>query len=268
MDILASHRWGLIEQLEAEADGLAGRGGDTRQRAMVWFHLSDILGHGHDFALLRAGSSLAIERRLAALRRAVWRSRWRWWSPTNPAARAALLERVDAFGSALREADRATLRAALLAYRLVATPGVADEGRARLDPALVAALDAGCTARREGVGVAAHARRALFAAHLDLAQRECGSALDAAVGALDWPLGRRVVAAAVATVRLTPASLERQMRRGPAAAIRRVTGSKSQPPAFAANPSQAFFALQRQLAERRRRQRAEGGDDDSVRIAA
>lgn len=263
MDIIASHQQGLFEQIEGEALALAGSPRDSAQRAVVYHHLADSLGLANVHALLAARGSLAIEEALAAMRRAVARRAWRH----RTAWRGALEERVARFGAALRELDRTRCAAALLAYRLVATPGLASHAQARLLPELLTAYCA-CQAAR-GDATAAE-RLALFAAQQRWSEQLIGDGIEQAIVALAWPLGARPVRTAIAALRIPLTAYQRSERRGAALIERDLRRSKALPAAFAANPAQAFYALQRRMAELRRR----GADisdlspDEAVRLAA
>lgn len=262
MDIIASHQHGLVEQLEIEAASLAGRARDSAQRAIVYHHLADSLGLANGYALLAVQGALAIDGAVDRLDRAVRRS-W-WW--LRGGERAELLARVRRFGEALRELDRRRCEAALLAYRLVATPGLAEQAKARLDPELIDAL-AAC--RRGEVGP--EARRRLFLALQRWAEELLGEGIEEAIASLDWPLAGRPVRLAVEALRIPLAAYERAERRGLAKIERALRGSKALPAKFGTNPAQAFYALQRQLAERRRRAGAEYDElspDEAVRLAA
>ena len=110
----------------------------------------------------------------------------------------------------------------------------------------------------------------MFAAHERRAEALIGARIDQAVAALDLPLSGRVLCAAIEALRIPRGAYERADRRGLTRIEARLRRSKRLPLTFAANPAQAFFQLQRQTAERRRR--AAGGDDlsadDAVRLAA
>jgi hypothetical protein len=265
MDIIASHQHGLFEILEAEADGLAGRPRDSAQRAVVYHHLADMLAMNHAFALLAARAALGIEPAVEAMRRAARRS---WWRMSG-IERAAQVERVERFAGTLRALDARRCAGALLAYRLVATPGLSGEAQRRLEPEMVAAFGA-CRAARGAV--VREERRALFVAHQDWAEALVGAELDAAIDALDWRCGARPLRRAVGLVRIALAAYERAETRGLAQVEREVRSDKSLPASFSTNPAQAFYAIQRHLAERRRKSAAEGGDalpaDEAVRFAA
>lgn len=264
MDIIASHQHGLFEQMEVEAESLAGRARDSAQRAVVYHHLADSLGLAHGYALLAAHGALAIDPAIDELKRHVRRAWWR----LGAGERAALLGRVATFGEALRELDRRRCEGALLAYRLAATPGLAEEARRQLDPALAAAF-AACRSRPGGAD--REARRALFAAHQRWAEALIGDRIEAAISDLDWRLGARPVAAAITLLRIPMSAYEQAERRGLARIERGLRRSKALPARFAANPAQAFYALQRQMAERRRRAAvdyAELSPDEAVSLAA
>ena len=77
MNIIASHQWGLVEQLEAEAVALAGRGRDSAQRALVYHHVADMLGLAHGFALLSAHGALSVDAAVERMQRRVRKSWWR-----------------------------------------------------------------------------------------------------------------------------------------------------------------------------------------------
>ena len=264
MDIIASHQSGMVEQLEAEAQALSGRGRDSGQRALVYHHVADMLGLAHGYALLAAHGALGID---AAELRMERRARRAWWRLPRP-ARAALAERIAGFGETLRLLDAQRCAGVLMAYRLAAAPALGGEAGQRLDHDLLAALRAAQLARGE---CDVRARRALFDAHQRWAEAQFGERIDQAVAALDWPLAARDVKKAVAAVRIAVRAYERAERSGLKRVERRLRGSKLLPPLFAANPAQAFFRLQRQVAERRRRA-AEGDDgehlspDDAVRM--
>ena len=261
MGIIASHRLGLIEQLEGEAIALAGRPREAVQRAIVCYHVSDMLGHAHDFALLAARASLALDDALAGLDRAVARGQWR----LGRGEKEALAARVAVFGEALRAIDAERCAGLLMAYRLVATPGLGGEAAGRLDPALVAGLQSVLATR----GAASEAeRRALFDAHC---ARDAGFAgrIDAALEALAWPLGRRAPTRAIAALVIAQGEVSRIERQAMPRVEQALRRSKRMPPDFAANPAQAFFKLQRRVIEQRR---GDGADhpppDEAVRLAA
>lgn len=263
MDIIASHQSGLIEQLEAEATALAGRPCDSVQRAITCHHVADMLGLAHGYALLAARAALGLDDALARIERQA--GRWRWG--VSRAERAALTERAVQFADTARRIDAERCAGVLMAYRLVATPGLGSAAAGRLDPQRLAILRAVQQAR----GAAdREARRGLFDAHQRWAEEAFGPAVDAAVEALAWPQGGGAVRAAVAALLISSADHDRAERRGLARIEARLRASRRMPDGFAANPAQAFFKLQRQIIERRRR----GADidqlspDDAVRLAA
>jgi len=264
MNIIASHQSGLIEQLDAEALALAGRGRDSAQRALVYHHVADMLGLAHGFALLAAHGALSIDATVARMERLARRAWWR----LKRAERAALAERIAAFRDRLRDLDAERCSGVLMAYRLAATPGLGCEAANRLAPDLLAALRVAQSARGQAD---ARARRALFEAHQRWADVLIGERLDQAIAELEWPLEPRALDAAVAALRIPARDYDRAERRGFARSERRLRASKLLPPLFAANPAQAFFQLQRQIAERRRRAAdGEQGDhlppDEAVRV--
>nr|MDQ3077478.1 hypothetical protein [Pseudomonadota bacterium] len=128
---------------------------------------------------------------------------------------------------------------------------------------------AACRAHRGGA--AREARGALFAAHQRWAETLLGDGIAAAIGDLDWRLGARPVAAVIALLRIPTSAYEGAERRGLAQIERALRRSKALPSRFAANPAQAFYALQRQMADRRRRAADEFVDltpDEAVSLAA
>lgn len=263
MDIIESHRLGLIEQFETEAVALAGRGRDAGQRAVVCHHVADMLGLAHDYALLSAHGALAIDEAVAQIER---RARWAIWRLKRD-ERAALARRIGVFGASLRALDAERCAGLLMAYRLVATPSLGAEAERRLDRDVLTALREAQSARGQAD---LDTRRALFEAHQRWAEGLIGARLDAAIVAVEWPLGGRVLKYAIDALRIPLRAFERAERGGLARCERRLRRSKRLPEGFAANPAQAFFQLQRQIAERRRR--AADGDhlsaDDAVRLAA
>lgn len=265
MNIIASHQHGLFEILEAEAQGLAGRPRDSAQRAVVYHHLADMLGMSHAYALLAARGALGIEPAVEGMRQAVRQSWWR----LSGAERAAQAERLEVFAVKLRALDARRCAGALLAYRLAATPGLTGEAQRRLEPEMMAAFGA-CRAARGAVG--REDRRALFGAHQHWAEQLIGAELDAAIVALDWRCSAGALRRTIGLVRISLAAYERAEDRGLARVEHAIRGDKTLPASFASNPAQAFYAIQRHLAERRRKSAAEGGEalpaDEAVRFAA
>lgn len=253
MDIIASHQHGLAEQLSIEARGLAGRPRDTVQRAQVYHHLFQHSGGRHGYALLSAEAALAIDGLVARMERSVAR---RWW--LGPARADAIRGRVRAFGEALRELDRQRCEAMLMAYRLAFTPGLGAAADAELPADLLDAL------RGDD-------RRLAFLAHVRWVEERWGIELERAIAALDWPFGARVAARAIAALRLPVKRFERAERRGWEAAEQLILKSRALPAGFAANPGQAYYKLQRGLADKRRSERGEWADlppDEAVSLAA
>lgn len=260
MDIIESHRLGLIEQFETEAAALAGGPRDAGQRALVCHHVADMLGLAHGYALLSAQGALAIDEAVARIAR---RARWLGWRLSR-GDRAALAERITAFGETLRGLDAERCAGVLTVYRLVATPSLAVEAERRLGGDLFVALGAAQATRGQ---TDTAVRRDLFHAHQRWAEALIGTRLDAAVEALGWPFGKRTLQQAIEALRIPVKAFQRGAL---ARCARRLRRSTRMPEGFAANPAQAFFQLQRQIVERRRRA-AEGEDlsaDDAVRLAA
>ena len=260
MDIIASHRLGLIEQFDSESAALAGAPRDAVQRAIVAHHVSDMLGHAHLYALLAACASLALDEALAGLDRKA--RRWRWGF--GRAERAALAERVADFGAALRAIDAERCAGLLTAYRLAANAGLGEAAAERLGPALVAALQAVQAARGQA---SAAQRRALFEAQCDWDAR-FAARIAHALGELAWPGGSSAPARVVAAWTISAdrwAHAERRVARVERALCR----SRRMPADFAANPAQAFFKLQRRVVERQRGDdRDHLSPDEAVRLAA
>ncbi len=263
MNIIESHRLGLIEQLESEASALAGRGRDAAQRAVVYHHVADMLGLAHGYALLSAHGALAIDEAVAGMGRRARRAMW----CLSRSERAALAVRIATFGATLRELDAERCAGLLMAYRLAATPSLSAAATKRLDGDLLAALRTAQSVRGQAD---AAARRTLFIAHQNWAEALIGERIDQAIAAIEWPLSERALSRAINALRLPLPAFERADRQGLARIERRLRVSKALPAAFKANPAQAFFQLQRQIAERRR----SGADDDqmspddAVRLAA
>ena len=263
MDIIASHQSGLVEQLEAEAAALAGRPRDAVQRAIICHHVADMVGLSHGYALLAAHASFGIDAAMARLER---RAR-RWHMRSSRAERAALGQRVASFGDALRRLDAERCVGVLMAYRLVATPGLGGEAERRLDPELLDCLRAVQAKREQASG---DLRRELFIAHRRWAEEAFGGRLSEAVAALDWPFSPAAVRAAMAAVLIPARDYERAERRGLARLAARLRRSRRLSQEFSANPAQAFFNLQREVVERRRRD-ADGdhwSPDEAVKLAA
>lgn len=244
MDIIASHQEGLAEQLAREAAGLAGRDRDAVQRAIVGHHLYQHSGGRHGFALITAGAALELDRRLARLARAA--TRW-------PRRDSGLAQRVAGFAGTARAIDRERCEALLLAYRLATTPGL------RATAGGSPALD-----RDEG-------RRAAFLRQALWAEARWGERIEAAIDALAWTRPPRDLAIAVAALRLPVALFDRAEHDGWGRTERTLTADRALPRGFAANPGQHYYAIQRDLAERRRKLKGEWPDfnpDEAVAIAA
>lgn len=248
MDLIASHRQGLIDQLEAETAALAGRAGDHLQRAMVLHHLYDHSRATHGWALVEAAAALRTVKGLKRLEARL--DGWTWRGAKRADARAAL----DQLRNALGDAARARCAAAYRAYRLTATPALAEEVEALLPDDLAGALGQVHSARRASDPVGAIARRRLAV----LTEREASGAVDQA--ALDG--GWAAVSATVigkAAARLLPpidalAGFDGAERAGWIKAEARIVGAVELPARFRANPAQHFYAMLRDIEERRRKE--------------
>lgn len=241
MDIIASHQDGLAEQLAHEAAGLAGRNRDAVQRAIVGHHLYQHSGGRHTFALIAAGAALALDRRLARMAQVA--ERW-------PRRDAGLAARVTDFAETARGIDRERCEELLLAYRLATTPGV--RGGA-------VAIPTGSDSRTE------------YLRHVTWAEARWGGRIEAAIDALDWTRSPRDLARAIAALRPPVELFDRAERGGWTRTERRLISDRALPRGFAANPGQHYYAIQRSLAERRRKLTGEWPDfspEEAVAIAA
>ncbi|QNN65576.1 hypothetical protein H9L12_03065 [Sphingomonas rhizophila] len=254
MDIIASYQHGRIEQLAEEARGLAGRECDHVQRAIVYHHLYQHSGDRHAYALIAAQAALRLEDALANVEAAAERSWWR----IGRARAAALAERARDFAAALRTIDRDRCEAMQLAYRLAHTHGLSTLAEDQLPEELRQAF-------------ASDDRRALFLAHQQWVENRWGLALEAAIHRLEWPLRKGAVERAIAALRPGVAMFSAVERRGFTVFERKLFTDDALPRAFAGNPGQHYYRLQRDLADKRRRARAEACDlaaDDTVVLAA
>jgi hypothetical protein len=264
MDIIAAHQQGLIEQLDAEVEALAGRALDHGQRAVVLHHLYDHSRGGHEWAIAEARRSLRIASRLARLERRL--DRWGWAVRDRDEARAALKLLAGALGSAAKSRMAAGYRA----YRLSATPALRGEAEAMLEPALLTMLDQCHAARRESLDQTAEARRELADANEALAAAVVDiDELARAWAAIDRTALRRSARRLLSEERLARGT-ERDRRKGWPQVERMVRNHASLPASFRANPAQHFYALQRTLTDRRRQQWRELCDlePDAVALAA
>ena len=264
MDIIAAHQQGLIEQLDAEVEALAGRPRDHSQRAIVLHHLYEHSKACHVWAIAEARRSLRIEAGLARLESRI--AGWPWTVRDPERCRAAL----DALADALGEAARARTIAAYRAYRLSATKALRVEAEASLPLELLRACDDCHSSRRAGQAMAAEAHSALMEESEQLAT----DAVDLEMVAAAWVtidatsigsharrvLGEKHFARARA----------RDERKGWACAERKLRSDPLLPASFRANPAQHFYALQHALAERRRQQWRDLCDrePDAVALAA
>jgi hypothetical protein len=264
MDIIAAHRDGLIEQLDLEVAALAGRGPDHAQRAVVLHHLYDHSRGNHHWALAEARRALRFAARLAMLRRQL--GRWGWLGG-NRDIEGAALERLAA---ALCEAERCRTAFAYRAYRLSSTRALRAEAEASLDPTFLCLLDQCHAARREGANLSPDTQGELARLSEEFAEAAMDPReIDAAWAAIDATglkraarrlLGERALARAAAS----------DQRRGAIRIERALRADPALPPSFRVNPAQHFYALQRQLRERRRQQWCEACDRelDAMELAA
>jgi len=244
MNLISAHRDGLAEQLESEAEGLAGRPRDTVQRAIVCHHLFDHSGGRHGYALLAGVASLALDGRIEALRATARRGRWRLG-----ARGAGLAERVEQFADAMRRLDRERCAALLIAYRSARHPALAEAVAGEL--------------RTEGDA------GTLFAAWQRRSEERWGAAIDEAVAALEWPLGGRRLAPLLDCARIPLSAFDAAEKRGWRTVERGLLRDPRMPAGFAANPARHYFTMRAAIAERRRRDSMAGfGPDESLCFAA
>jgi hypothetical protein len=264
MDIIASHQQGLIEQLDAEVEALAGRPGDHAQRAIVLHHLYEHSNGGHVWALAEARRSLRIASALTRLERRL--SRWPWTVRNAAAARLALIDLSDALG----EAARRRMVGAYRAYRLSATEALRGEAEAILPPALLQALDECHSARRESFPIGAQAVSKLAEESQCLAEDQADSERLETVWAAVEASGLGRSAIRLLGDRALARFSARDERKGRDHVEQLLRADPLLPASFRANPAQHFYALQRLLTERRRQQWRELCDveADAVALAA
>ncbi|MEQ7873081.1 hypothetical protein ABDK56_03625 [Sphingomonas sp. ASV193] len=253
MDLIASTRAGLVEQLGEEAAALAGSPRDLVQRAIAYHHLYDCSGGRHGYALLAGAGAVGLNPAVAAMKAAARRARWR----IGREASEALVGRCDAFGAALAAIDRDRCQEMVVAYRLMHTPGLRDEALARLPAALVAAH----------AGDEAHG---LFAAHLGWFEERWGAEVDAATTALAWPLKHKAAAVVTALLRVGQPAYDRAARKGWPHVEKTLLSDPAMPAGAARNPAQHYYAMQRMVCERRRQAQASLGlsPEETVVLAA
>jgi hypothetical protein len=264
MDIIAAHQQGLIEQLDAEVEALAGNPRDHVQRSIVLHHLYEHSGGTHVWALAEARRSLRMAAGVVSLEKRL--SRWQWMVRDPDGARAALEELARALG----EVARARTIAAYRAYRLSATKALRGEAEASLPQSLLQALDE-CHSARRAVSAISDETQAVMAEESERhasASTNCAR-LDAAWVAMEASgvgrSGRRLLGdRALARAR------SRDERKGWASVEQQLRDDPSLPAAFRINPAQHFYAIQNTLSERRRQQWRELCDlePDAVALAA
>jgi hypothetical protein len=287
MDIIAAYQHGLVEQLRIEAEELAGRRGDFTQRAATYHHLYQHSGGNFTFPLLAAHGALwgaGYFRRGLQLGRLL---RWRF----GRARRQEAMESLERFADALREINRRVCVETYYMYRLSGSPALRAAAEQQIEPELLEALDRAHAHRRAGTTMSAAVRRDLFKAFFLWEQRTVvNQALQEAFVAFDWPevhwMARRP-AIRFAYLGFRPlrfrnfpnqaerlaaglAAFDRGERRGWAKVERSLNDYGLMPGSFRANPGQHFYRIQRNLAERRRRQWREASDrePDAVALAA
>ena len=264
MDIIAAHQHGLIEQLDAEVEALAGRPSDHAQRAIALHHLYEHSKGGHVWAIAEARRSLRIASGLALLERRI--ALWHWTLRDPAGCRPALGLLADALG----EAARARTIAAYRAYRLSATKALRGEAEASLPLPLLDACDDCHSARRAGAAMSAEAQSAMVEESERLAANSVNvEKLTAAWAEIDATGIGRSARRLLGDKRLVR-DKARDERKGWARAERQLRNDPSLPASFRANPAQHFYALQHALAERRRQQWRELCDrePDAVALAA
>lgn len=264
MDIIAAHQQGLIEQLGAEVEALAGRPRDFAQRAIVLHHLYEHSKGGHVWALAEARRSLRIAAGMARLEKRL--VRWQWTVRDPAGCRAAL----DALAGALGEAARARTIVAYRAYRLSSIKALRGEAEASLPLPLLQAFDDCHSARRAGLaliaaaqGMLAEESERLAAGSVDLDRLAAAWAEIDAAG-IGRSARRLLGEKGLARHRI------RDERKGRARVERQLRTDPSLPASFRANPGQHFYALQLMLAKRRRQQWGRMCDEepDAVALAA
>jgi hypothetical protein len=262
MDIIAAHQQGLIEQLEEEVAALAGRPRDHGQRSIVLHHLYDHSRGAHVWALAEARRELHIAKSLAELEQRI--GRWGWMISDRKGAKTALA----GLAAALGQASQARCAAAYSAYRLSATRALRSEAEQRVPRELLDLLDQCHAARRSGtVGVDA-------AELVRQSELHAASAVDQEGLAAAWAGVRQTGIGRAATKLLGDAALtrlsQRDARRGWDKVERELRNDPALPTVFRANPAQHFYALHRDLAERRRQQWREACDrePDAFELAA
>lgn len=262
MDIIAAHQQGLIEQLDEEVAALAGRPRDHAQRAIVLHHLYDHSRGAHEWALAEGRRELYIAQALAGLEQRI--GRWGWMISGRDAAEIAVARLAEALG----EASRLRCAAAYSAYRLSATRALRAEAERRLPGELLALLDRCHAARRSNDAVVDREPLA------ELSEAHAASAADMETLASAWAAVRQTGIARAANKALGDKALAhlaaQDARRGWARVEQELRNDPALPAAFRANPAQHFYALHRDLAERRRQQWREACDrePDAFELAA
>jgi hypothetical protein len=264
MDIIATHRHGLIEQLDEDVAALAGGSHDHVQRAMVLHHIYDHSGGNHLWALAEARRGLMIAARLVTLRKRV--ERWGWMMGGREEARVA----INLLSEALAEEARRRAVVAYRAYRLSATAAIRSEAEAAIPPALLACFDRCHSARRSGEKLPIEHQHELAVESERFVQESVVRAqVDVAWYTIEKTSLMRAARRLLGENALKHAA-ERDERRGWARIERELTGHPSLPASFRANPAQHFYALQQMLRNRRHQQWREACDrePDAFELAA
>ena len=264
MDIIAAHQQGLIEKLAEEAAALAGRPKDFGQRAVVLHHLYDHSRGAHHWALAEARRELRTVEAIERLRRRL--SRWGWLAAKRERARVAL----EALANALGEQSRDRCAAAYTAYRLAGARSLQSEAERSLPAELLEALSACHAARRSSSVMSEVELATLFAESEAMAVAAVTvEAIDAAWSAIE-ATGLRRAAHRLLDCRADARALARDRKRGWPRVETALRQHPALPASFRANPAQHFYALQNELAERRRKQWREECDREasSIELAA
>ena len=261
MDIIAAHQQGLIEQLDAEVEALAGRPGDHVQRAIVLHHLYEHSKGGHLWALAEARRTLRIAHGLARLEKRL--ARWHWTIRNPNGARLAL----EGFTQALGETGTTRTIAAYRAYRLSATKALRSEAEASLPSSLLQGLDGCHTARRADVVMTVEAVSAMAEESRRFAEAATDhEKLQTAWGTIQASGLGRSARRLLGDKALAHCEAGDE-RKGCARVERQLRADLLLPASFRANPAQHFYALQNALAERRRKQWREAADRESGAVA-
>lgn len=264
MDIIAAHRHGLIEQLEAEVAALAGRPRDHGQRAVVLHHLYDHSRGALEWALAEARRELRIAAGLEALRHRL--KRWGWLTRRRGRAADALTLLADAMGHASKQRCAAVHRA----YRLSGVTTLRDNAAQILPAELLSSLSGCHAARRAREAVSAEAKQELALLCEELVSADCVQEELATAWAAISATGLGHRARRLLGDKALDRAAARDRKRGLDRVERELRADDLLPAAFRANPAQHFYSLQQMLAEKRRQQWREECDrePDAFELAA